>query len=264
MTIIIACDNNYYKKACEHGLFHSLNKNWSYRVCVLLIGKLDEGLELQYNDKFEYAFCALDHISTYRKGWPSNREFFVCAEGEDFSKWFKLDDDELIIHLDADMIMQRRLTQYELNQLIEIEEGEVGMSFSAFPAVSLREEVYKLKPRRGYDKINKDFEGNLGWITISCTGMIVAKANTYRELSKYYIQEFDKMIGNFDHHAGGQWLLNYIVKRYGFNLIDLGNRIHNASWFIDTLTEEKNDQLYYLDSLVAFNHTKFNKMYRYE
>lgn len=264
MTIVIACDEKYYNKAVEYGLFNSLKKNWKDKVCVLCIGFLPHN---SLYDGFLYAFCGHVGIESYRKDWPSNREGFVCAEGEDFTKWFNIPDDELVIHLDADMVMQREMSSYEKLMLQEIEEGEIGMSGSAMPLVSLREEFHKLKPKRGYEKVNQDFVGKLGYKHIYCSGLIVAKMKTYREISKIYNESFDNLINSFDHHAAGQWLFSYIAQTH-FKVFNLGFTIHNALWFMDTEAEESQseeqlDQLKCKGEVVLFNHTKFNKKYEY-
>lgn len=259
MTIVIACDEKYYNKATEYGLFDSLKKNWKDRVCVLCIGF--KSLTFS-DDKFEYAFCGHISIESYRKDWPSNREGFVCAEGEDFTKYFNIDDDELVIHLDVDMVMQRPLDEMDLLNLNSIEEGEFGMTQSADPTPSLREELYRIKPVRSYEKVNELFCGKLGAMNLYCTGFIVARMKTYRELSKIYNERFNDIAFCFDHHAAGQWLFNYIIEK-NFVVYKFRGYMSNATWYTDTDAYEENNKLMWRGQTVTFNHTKFNKMYEY-
>jgi hypothetical protein len=256
MTIVIACNEEYYNKGKI--FFESVWKNWKNRVCILCI-------DFDPPDKrvgWEYATCDAEKLPSYRLGWPVNRDFFVCCEGGDFFDYFSFDDNELIIHTDVDMIMQRPLSPSEKQLLDHFRQGDIGMSASAKPTMSLREEYFRLRPKRNYLKTNKDFPGRLGSIPLYCSGVIVARVATYKTIGAAYIASIDKMIANFDHHAAGQWLFSWLVTV--FNVIDLGNTFHNASWFFDTdavegdyLTHGENGQI------VLFNHTKFLKEYLY-
>lgn len=256
MTIVIACNQEYYTKAKIY--FDSLKKNWTDRVCILCI---DFDPPKKY-DGFEYATCEAESLSSYRLGWPANRDFFVCCEGGEFFNHFEFDQHELIIHTDADMIMQRPMSPFEREKLQELNEGDIAMSGSAKPVPTLREEYFRLRPKRNYLKTNKDFPGRWGNIPLYCTGVIIARAETYRKIGEQYLAGIDGMISNFDHHAAGQWLWSYYAK--DFNVIDLGNTFHNASWFIDTdvidgdwLVHGENGQI------ILFNHTKFLREYIY-
>lgn len=263
MTIVICVDEVYWRKS--QILFDSLNKNFFGRVCILAV---DFNLPLQWRQRFpgrfEFTSCKRTDFKSYREDWPSNRHQYFCSESGEFLEHFEFTPDELVIHLDADMIMQRQMTKAEREQLECFEQGEIGMSPSAYPVITLREESFRLNPRRGYEKINLDFPGVLGDISLYCCGMVVARAFTYKLLRDVYVKSIDKIVACFDHHAGSQWLLNYIVNRNSnFNVIEMSNDWHNASWFIDTLTEEKNEQLVRVGVVTLFNHTKFLKDYKY-
>lgn len=255
MTIVIACNQEYYTKAKI--FFDSLVKNWKERVCVLCID-----FEPDKKYPFEYATCNSEDLPSYRRGWPANRDFFVCCEGGDFFDYFSFKPDELIIHPDADMVMQRIMNPSEKKILDTMRQGDVAMSASAKPAMTLREEFFRLRPKKNYLRANKEFPGRWGAIPLYCSGIVIARAETYREISKMYLGDIDKMIQNFDHHAAGQWLLSYHLTN--FNVIDLGNTFQNATWFIDTDAID-GDYLLHAENgqIVLFNHTKFLKEYNY-
>lgn len=256
MTIVIACNKEYYTKARIY--FESLMKNWGGRVCILCI---DFDPQKKYSD-FEYAICDAEKLSSYRLGWPANRDFFVCGEGGEFFDYFSFEPDELIIHTDADMIMQRSLSPFERAKLGGFQQGQIGMSGSAKPIPTLREEYFRLRPKRNYVKANIDFPGRWGAIPLYCTGVIVARSETYKAIGAKYLADINKMTSNFDHHAAGQWLWSHHAK--DFNVIDLGNTFQNASWFIDTDTIEGDWLIHGEDGqIVLFNHTKFLKEYLY-
>jgi len=261
MTIVVACDEGYFKKASS--LWKSLRKNWRGRVCVLCVGfkAFDE-----FDYGFEIASCNIEDFKCYNKDWPNNRSVYFCSESGEFLKYFNFDDDEIIVHLDADMILQRPLSDEEDSDLNWIEQGEIAMSPSSYPPTTLREELFKLKPKRTYTAINEMFPGVLGEMNLLCCGMIVARAKTYKAFSKIYLNHLDKMVQCFDHHAASQWLFNYLLEEniLTFTKYRLNGTYHNASWFIDTLTSEQDNQLIYdKDRVVLFNHTKFNKEYKF-
>lgn len=256
MTIVVACNQEYYTKAKIY--FESLVKNWAERVCILCIDFLPEN---RYPN-FEYATCESERLASHRLGWPANRDFFICCEGGEFFEYFEFDEHELIIHTDVDMIMQRTISPYERERLRNFKEGDIGMSGSAKPIPTLREEYFRLRPKRNYIKANKDFAGRWGTIPLYCTGVIIARAQTYRDIGARYLADIDKMVTNFDHHAAGQWLWSYHAKN--FNVIDLGNTFQNASWFIDTDIIEGDWLVHGEDGqIILFNHTKFLKEYLY-
>jgi len=254
MTIVICCNEEYYNKAKI--FFDSLVQNWKDRVCILCI-------DFDPKDKrkgWEYASCEVEKLPSYRLGWPVNRDFFVCCEGGDFFDYFSFTPDELILQVDADMIMQRTISPSEKKILDAMKQGDVAMSASAKPIMTLREEFFRLRPKRNYLKINREFPGRWGAIPLYCSGIVIARADTYKEISRKYLGDIDKMTQNFDHHAAGQWLLSYHLTN--FNVIDMGNTFQNASWFIDTDAEE-GDYMTHGGQIVLFNHTKFLREYLY-
>jgi hypothetical protein len=263
MTIVVCVDEVYWNKS--QILFKSLEKNWHGRVCVLCVDFKPAltyiGVNI-YPDNFEFSICSKENLECFRTDWPSNRPFYFCCESGEFFNYFTFDPNELVIHLDADMIMQREMSETEVATIEHIEQGEIAMSPSAYPIMTLREELFRLNPRRGYERINQDYPGILGEILLYCTGMVIARAYTYRRLRDYYLANIDKMIANFNHHAASQWILCYIA-RSSFNVIKLNSVWHNASWFIDTQAKEVDEQLTTFGQVVIFNHTKFEKEYRY-
>lgn len=261
MTIVICLDINYYPRTKI--LFDSLKKNWTGRVCVLCIDFAAPDQDHKYYG-FEFVSCKLEKLPSYRHGWPANRDFYVCCEGGDFLDYFKFEDSEMILQLDADMIMQRQFDDWDpyIIKLIQNRPGKaaIGMSPAFNPTPTLREEFHRLRPKKSYGKVNIDFPGRWGEMPLYCCGVIVCRADTYKKISQLYLADIDKMIDCFDHHAAGQWLFNYHCK--DFDIINLGNTFHNAFWFIDTDVED-GEQLTHKGNVVLFNHTKFIRDYKY-
>lgn len=257
VNIVVACDKAYYDKADI--LFKSLDVNAkNCRKQILCIG-------FQVERKgYETATVKIEDLKSYRKGFPSNRPFYICAEGGEFLDFFQYDDNDIIIHIDADMIMQRGFESKELRIIDRIEHGEIFATLTSNPATSLREEFWRLKPKLGYTSVKKLYS-DVSWNNpIFCAGLIMCTAKTYREvIYKNYLSEINNMIKAFDHHAAGQWLMNYVCYKYAEVYI-IHQDFHCGSWFLDIETEETNNKLTVNNNVVLFNHTKFLKDFDYE
>lgn len=259
MHIVIGLDETYHRKT--EILYDSLKHNAKgFSIKILCLGFRP----VDCRPGWEYKTAIFKRLKSYRTDFPENRKFYVCVEGGEFLSYFQFDDEDIIIHIDSDMIMQRPFNEQEIAQIQNLKYMEVAGSYSSIPHTTLREEFWKLKPKIGYEKAKKLFPGfwNEG---IFCAGVVVCTAKTYRDLiSMYYLGNIENMIYTFGHHAAGQWLMNYAVFRYGSGFINLGHAFHNASWFIDTGVYEENNQLMWNNQVVLFNHTKYLKNYDYK
>lgn len=247
----------------QKNLFDSLRKNAKkFRVCVLCIGFWPDD---EFPRDFEYKHAKLEDMESYRKGWPENRPFYVCAEGGEFLDYFDFDIHDIIIHIDADMVMQREFTDEELNKVKGIKGATVMGSFHTIPKTDLYGEYIKLlSPSEEYARqvFRKSWD-----LPVFCAGLIVARVMTYRAIRTHYMAMIDDMIKVFKHHAAGQWIMSYIVGNF-FNYEDLGYVFHNAEWFINTnASEGPNNKLVYRgngkEEVVLFNHTKFLRHWMY-
>jgi hypothetical protein len=251
INIVVACTKDYYNKA--YLLWESL-KNLPYKKQILCIG-FDVELE-----GFETKRCELKDLKSYRSNFPKNRDFYVCAEGGEFLDYFEYKDTDVIVHIDADMIVQRDFNEKELYFINKLKFGEVLGSGGSVPETSMREEYWKLRGKQGLIKTRDTFPNH--WDKpMFCAGVVLCTAETYRKVIRdNYLSSINKMVAHFDHHAAGQWLMNYFVHEYG-KYIEMNGEFHNADWFIDTGGVVKNKKLYFKNQLVMFNHTKFNPIY---
>lgn len=257
INIVVACDEAYYKKA--EILFNSLDNNAKHcRKQILCIG-----FETKRKG-YETATVKIEDLKSYRKGFPNNRPFYICAEGGEFLDYFDYDDNDIIIHIDADMVMQREFNDYEKEIIDNIEHEEIYATLTSKPSTSLREEFWRLKPKVGYTTAKKYYK-DVNWSTpIFCAGLIMCTAKTYRNvIYKNYLSEVNSMIEIFDHHAAGQWLMNYVCNKYGITLI-INQSFHCGSWFLDIDTEINNNKLYVNNEEILFNHTKFLRNWNYQ
>ena len=247
MTIVVVCDRVYYEKS--EALWASLLKYWKGRVCILTINYSPE----KKIHQFEYNHVKINYLKSYIPDWPSNRGFYVAVEGGDFLEYFHFHDNEIIVKIDADMILQRELNDKEIQKIHQVQ--NVGMSLTATPPQTLREEFWRLQPK-SFAWVKNNFSGTWGSIPLYCCGVIVAKYKPYKKIHQAFIKNINVMSLCFGHHAASQWLLNYLVKN---NVTDLGNEFHCGDWFLETNTKEIDKKLYVNENMVAFNHTKFDE-----
>jgi hypothetical protein len=261
MTVVVGFTEDYYIKSQQFRLISSLVSHWKGRVCVVCIDFVPNGLP----EHWEVATVQIDSLPSYRKDWPKNdgRSNYVTIEAGDFLSLFSFKNDEIIVRIDADMIMQRPLSIDESAQLISLSDGQIAMSGSADPIATLREEFFRIEPTRSRGKIQSDFPGNWGRMPLYCCGVIACNGATYKSMSEHYLSRIDQMVYNFGHHAAGQWVFNYILATK-FQAIDMGPVFHGAEWFIDSGHYIYFNSLKHSGELVAFNHHKFLRKFRHD
>lgn len=270
--IVVALDEKYWHRASEYKLFESIlhntqNDNSIFLECLCFGFDVPKNEKFFQHERWTWARCEVEDLKSYRKGFPSrqkNRPFYVCAEGGEFLDYFKYDPEDIIVHIDADMIMQRPFFSWELYQIKSFKYGQVGGSYHSYPAYSLLEESEALRPQMEIKGIKKHYPNH--WDKpIFCAGLVVATAQTYRDvIYHHYLHEIDSMIKIFDHHAMGQLLMNYVVYEHG-NFVNLGHIFHLASWFtgMNKQTESVGDKLCYRGVPALFNHHKFIRKWNF-
>lgn len=257
-TIVIALTDDYAVKA--RPLFDSLDRHArDLRICILLIRKnLTPYLPGFRVNNIEYSEIYLLSLTSFRPGWPENRPFYACGEGGEFLEHFHFDDDEVIIHIDADFVMQRGMSDAELAHFSSVADGEVYSNYHSYPPHTLREEFYNLRPKVLIEEALKTYPAS--WDQrMFCAGFVCCTAWTYRQISAAYLAGIDQMTATFGHHAAGQWLLNYIVSR-DHTFINQSPAIHNGWWYKNTPCHVHDRQLWYKDERVLFHHTKFEEL----
>lgn len=256
--IIIALDENYFQRAEDYNLLDSLyyNKHPRYTVKLLCID-----FKPKKDHRFESATCKKTDLKSYREGFPKNqknRKNYVCAEGGEFLDYFDLDDDDKIIHIDADMLLQRQFSEHELSVISKLRYRDVGMSYASIPPYPLKEEAARLNPTgKKLDLANPDKN-------LFCAGLIAATVKTYREIIYHNYQIYlDSFMASFDHHAAGQLLMNDIVHEL-CTPIDLGYSFHHGDWLLGSEGKTVDNKLVVGNNVVLFNHHKFNKTFNYK
>lgn len=240
--ITIQITDNYYEKTKP--LFNSINKFWKGRFVVGFIDFIPE----DYSG--EYYLMKREKIYTYRTDYPENRTDFVCPQGGEFISYLNCNDDDVIIQLDADMIMQREITEEELTKLIP-EDNEIISVYSANPPESL----YKVTKNLGFKKSEEyEYLKNFNEFTGS---ILIGNKKTFIKLRDLIISEWDEMIKINSHHAGIQWLISKVThENLKIKIVD--NIYQCGIWYLKFNTKIIDKKLYYNNNIVIFNHTKFN------
>lgn len=271
IQIVIALDEKYWHKAKEYGLFDSILKHTStsgniFVKCLCLGFSIPDADKHFKHHRWSWAKCEINELATFIPNYPrkqKGRNFFICAEGGEFLDYFTFNPSDVIVHIDADVTMQRPFHEWELSLLGSLRYGEVAGTFHALPSYSLLDEAEKIRPEEPIENIKKHFPNH--WDKpVFCTGVVVATAQTYRDvIYKHYIPKINTMAMLFDHHAIGQWLMNQVVYEQG-NFVNLGHIFHHADWFVGSDKKDVIDnKLCYKESIVLFNHHKFNKNWNF-
>jgi len=233
--------SSYYEKSKP--LFDSVKKYWKDRFVVGFIDFLP-------NDYIgEYYLMERKRIYTYRSDYPKNRCDFVCPQGGEFIDYLNCSDDDVIIQIDADTIMQREMTDIELNNLIP-EEDQIISVYSANPPMTLYDVTKNLNfinsEQFEYLKIFNEFTGSI----------LIGNKKTFLKLRDNIILEWDEFVKINSHHAGIQWMISKIThEKLKIKIVD--NVYQCGAWYIQFNAKKYNNKLYVDEKMVIFNHTKY-------
>lgn len=256
--IVTALHRNYVKKS--EPLFKSLVSNGA--GCSLHAILIDTKHKIP---GIKTSNIDLKNVGTYKSDWPENRDFYVCLEGGEFLKYMDHDDDDLIIHIDSDMIMQRPFTDKEKSFIANIKKDELFMVSANTPYDSLEREAEKLLPvnlEKNHPLYRYCFgeKSTLFEKPTYCAALIIARAKTFKKMNAFYNNYFNDLTKSFRHHAAGQWLISWIA-HYKLIARELPQYYNCATWYKGVQHSIKDNKLYHDDKMVIFNHTKFDPMW---
>lgn len=210
------------------------------------VGPLKESLS-----KFAPDHLVIEHepeaIKSFTPSWPRNRFMYCTAQGGEFLDLAEFQDGELICFIDADTIMQRPITEEEL-EIIRPEKGEFTANFVSYPPRSLNDVVKSLMCTS--EVVSRD-----SYLELSAACLIAHKED-WIKLRDIYIPFFKSIRKNMGHHATTQWLISHIIQ-WRFNMKIAPDWFHNAEWYDGTRAKMENTTLRVGRKDVCFNHTKF-------
>jgi len=226
----------YFRKA--QGFFESIKRHWPYEF---RLGTID-------CDGGDYRMEISD-VKTYREGYPSNRKVFITPQGGEFIDFLNVPDDEIVIQVDADCIMQRKMSPLELVDLIP-DGNEIIATFPCNPPQTLEKVSKNLHFRHTH------YFPGMGEYEF-CGAFLVARAGTFRRLRDLVVSKFDDLVDVNSHHAGIQFLISYIAYQE-FDVRIVSNIYQVGDWYLHNYNFSRDGKNLLLnDEVVIFNHTKF-------
>lgn len=259
MKIILTTQltKNYYEKSKP--LFDSIKHNWKGLFLPVFVG---------FHPKISLTYYSADinDVASYRADYPANRKNYVCLQAGEFLDFIPkrlIDDDDVIIQIDSDTIMQRPFTNTELERIIP-ERNQIISVLSSNPTPTLK----VVSEYRAFNNLLTFEDMMLFWgiswrdKTEFAASILIARKSTFKKLRDLYIRHFDRLTMTFNHHAAGQWLINYLGHKY-FDINIKSSTLQCADWYQKFNTSEKDGKLTYNDEVVIFNHTKYNKVFKF-
>lgn len=227
---------DYYLKA--QPLLQSVKQFWHDRFVLGCIGFtptdfIGEWFRVERED-----------IPSYRVDYPKNRPGFVTMQNGDFAKYIDCPDEEIIICVDADTVMQRRMTEGEIKKVNKLINGFMSVSPNN-PAQKLCDAIKNIS---GHDFKFEGFEFT--------SSFLIAQKIVFWKIANIYNKMFDLLPMITDHHAGNQWLLSFIFREGECKILD--PVFQCALWYTGFNTTTENGLLKVDGEIVIFNHTKFN------
>ena len=124
-----------------------------------------------------------------------------------------LREKDILIYTDADIEVQRHISDQELDLLCSFQDDEIGVGYNRSKEDYLLEEAGRLGPAIAMRDLAARYPGIDALVTYN-TGVLVANYATYKRLYDMYNQHWPDFAGLFDHYAKQQWLLSYLVNKH--------------------------------------------------
>lgn len=207
----------YYGAMQSYGYLGGLERlNHAGRVatfCVLLDFSDEKADEVEWlHPGVRFVRMTSGELKTQNpKSCLQHGEFLAGLE-----RCFDLKDDDSVLYTDADIRIQRRLTEDEMELLAR---GEVFVAMNWHDHETLEEEMTALQARVPLEDFDREFPK---WREMRCfnTGVLGMRVQRWRDLFDLYCGNFkviDPMLG---HYAKQQWLLCWLLQVCKFPLLD--------------------------------------------
>ncbi len=184
-----------------------------------------------------------ERLKSYRENWPENRQGYSCPQAGEFADWWDWSENEILCNIDADTIMQRPFRREELAQIkARLKHNDILSVYGAYPPTNL---LGVLKNIGRKDADLSEFPGT-DWMSKPefTASFMIARKSTFRKLRDEYLKLFDAMTKITGHHAGTQWLINYVCYKH-FKVGILPPKFQCGEWYDGADMTD-----------VIFNHTK--------
>lgn len=181
----------------------------------------------------------------------------TCCENYGMIQWGAwldalphITDDELCIISDADMVIQREISDTEADRFDRYDGGTIGLGFNAGPDDTLANEAGRI----GLTTTDL-YPGEWSQIPVYNDGVMVARAGLFRKLRSAYDREAESFYRLTSHRSRCQWLISYLVDRLGLRVDRLPTTIHANNHFgLPAECSQANGLVYCEGEPVAFAH----------
>lgn len=243
LVLATGADNNYLGKIQPYLGSIIENSNFDYNVLAFLS---DDEIKIN-SDKL-----------TLTKISPSKlraKNINNCIQHGEFiyGDFFQgLDDSDVIFFTDGDIILQRSLSDDELEKYRNFKDGDVYVGYNESPTDTLENEskrIGQLKPTPAV--LSADWSK----IKVYNTGVLAMNKKTWLRLLEDYVTLFPETEVTFHHYAKQQWLLSFIIGTRDYNIIEMQYDIHNHRHYpAPAGSTIDNGTLTYKGSVVLFKH----------
>ncbi|MHA1756623.1 MAG: hypothetical protein ACTSVV_07630 [Promethearchaeota archaeon] len=236
----------------------SLNKNSKFENFIICIGFKPKRMIKKRFSNISFIHMDEKQVKTIKKEWPINRKRYVCLQSGEFLDVLDFDDNDIIVLVDSDMIMQRKMKTTEKLLLENLKDDEVAMAYDMNPPGNLIDSFNHIKKWsfKSIEEAHLIFNGDWSKMEKCNCGLIAARLKAWKVLKNRFLEYFDDMTSIFGHHAAGQWLITWIAYKY-LKVKILPEDFHNGHWFSGTKAIMKNNKLMINDKIVLFAHTKY-------
>ncbi len=248
LILTTGLDFNYLNRIVPY--LNSINQNSNFERNVLIFVEDNQHINSTL-DRIEINKINIKDIQSLN----SNK----CIQHGDFLNSIEFDkstdDSDVIFFTDGDIILQRNLTEDEINFYKNFKDGDVSVGYNASPTDTLLDESNRLG-RTGFVSPEIRLEG---WdkIKIYNTGVLCMNKKTWKKLLSRYIRLFPQIDKMFYHYAKQQWLISYIIGiDKDFNIIEMSYETHNHRHYPSPqgTYQDKDGTVYFNDKKVLFKH----------
>jgi hypothetical protein len=188
-----------------------------------------------------FCFALGFEVSDEVRGWYKHVEFFQLARAGirsasgggwvqpgAFLSCMNAADDDIVITVDADSVVQRKLTDEERARFLGYGANTLGVGWNAGPADTLATEFPRLSPKGTLAQLESQF--GLMDRPMFNTAVLVAKPAAYRRLCCEYDREWPRFAALFDHDLMAPVSLKICTVHTTSNSLDRGTGGRWTSW----------------------------------
>jgi len=238
-------DENYLSRITQYLYSIEKNSNFDENILVLMSEK---------EHSFSYNSIKISRIKESSIECMNQNK---CLQHGEFIKseaFSCYDDNDVIFFTDGDIVLQRKLSDKEINEYKSMSFGDVFVGFNASQTDTLNDEFNRIGFTGVFsEKINKDFFDN----KVYNTGILAMTKKTWDVLFFEYKKLYDEINLMFNHYAKQQWLISYIITTNNlFNVIEMPYDIHNHCHYEPPAgtVKDENNVVYYNGNVVLFKH----------